>query len=118
MKKAHFETLERAFENLLGNNPYGRFSSYIHDISNTGAISKDQMVNWLLSQLQTKNIPNDLLQEFRIGYIHWLFGKRHFHIDENLAHMLVQTDAHNVESSLLRLPFPCVYFTVPSDLVE
>ena len=36
--------MERAFENLLGNNPYERFFSYIHDISNTGATAK---IRWL-----------------------------------------------------------------------
>jgi hypothetical protein len=118
MEKTHFESLASAFDNLLGKKHFERFYNHVKEISTTGAVSKEQMTDWLHSQLNTKFIPENIIQDFRVGYIHWIFGKKHFHIDANLAHMLVQTDAHNVDSSLLRLPFPCVYFTVPTNLVE
>lgn len=129
----HFEGLEKRFEILFGRNAFQRFHNYILDKEihpiDFHSIKPEHTNNWINMQstevttkvnfLRNSNKPFDLLlTEFNLAYLYWLSGKKHFHIEDDLANKLVQTDIHKVNASLLKLPFPVVYFTVPEDLVR
>lgn len=128
----HFDGLEKRYEILFGRNSFQRFHNYVKDkrIHNVDFLSiKHEHVNdWINIQstevitkvnfLRNSDRPFEvLINEFKLAYLYWLSGKKHFHIEDDLANKLVQTDIHKVNSSFLKLPFPVVYFTVPEDLV-
>lgn len=128
----HFEDLNKRFELLFGRNAFQRFHNYVQDkgIHNVDfhSIEPEHVNEWINMQstevikvnfLRNNNSkPFDILiNEFKLMYLYWLSGKKHFHIEDDLANKLVQTDIHKVNSSFLKLPFPVVYFTVPEDLV-
>ncbi|EJS45122.1 hypothetical protein ICG_06028 [Bacillus cereus BAG1X1-3] len=128
----HFEDLNKRFEVLFGRNSFQRFHTFVKDqrIHNIDfhSIEPEHVNDWINMQsteiitrvnfLRNSKRPFEMLiNEFRLAYLYWLSGKRHFHIEDDLANKLVQTDIHKVNSSFLKLPFPVVYFTVPEDLV-
>lgn len=128
----HFETLKKRFELLFGKNAFQCFHNYVQDnrIHNIDfhSIEFEHINDWINMQSAevTKRVNflrnnsklfDSLINEFKLMYLYWLSGKKHFHIEDDLANKLVQTDIHKINSSFLKLPFPIVYFTVPEDLV-
>lgn len=128
----HFEDLYKRYEVLFGRNSFQRFHKYVKDkrIHNIDfqSIDPEHVNDWINMQstevitkvnfLRNSERPFEILiNEFKLAYLYWLSGKRHFHIEDDLANKLIQTDIHKVNSSFLKLPFPVVYFTVPEDLV-
>lgn len=104
---------------LLGKNVFERCHEFIMEcFEKNDIVDESKFREWIGLHVNVNLVPKTLIKEFRIMYIYWLYGKKHFHIEDDLANMLVQTDVHKVDSSLLRLPYRSVYFTVPENLVE
>lgn len=104
---------------LLGKDAFERCHEFILEChKKNDVVDESKFDEWIGLHVNINLVPESLIKEFRIMYVYWLYGKKHFHIEDGLANMLVQTDLHKVDSSLLRLPYRSVYFTVPENLVE
>ncbi|CAI8921812.1 hypothetical protein [Priestia megaterium] len=131
MQQTHFDANKDDICAMFGNHAFEKFDEYIKREKITFYDLKTDLVfNWI-STLNDKiiNRINFLLNtdshfvyigvcNFIIMYEYWVRKGKHFHIDNDLANMLVQTDVHKVKSSLIKLPFDSTYFTVPNDLVQ
>ena len=131
MQQTHFDANKADIYAMFGNLAFEKFDEYIkkekiifYDLT------PDVVFNWI-STLNDKviNRINFMMNSdphftyigicnFIIMYEYWIRKGKHFHIDNDLANMLVQTDVHKVKSSSIKLPFDSTYFTVPSDLVR
>lgn len=129
----HFEKLKKKFELLFGKNAFQRFHNFVQNkgIQNIDfhSINFRHVNEWIITQnaevinrieffRSTDKLFDTRINEFILMYLYWLSGRKHFHIENDLANKLVQTDIHKVKSSFLKLPFPVVYFTAPKDLVQ
>ncbi|OHY73652.1 hypothetical protein BCV52_26135 [Priestia aryabhattai] len=116
---------------IFGNQAFERFKEYVHkEKINFYNLKPEVVSNWvstLSSKIRDrinflmKTDPHFTLirfHNFLIMYEYWARDGKHFHLDTDLANMLVQTDVHKVKSFLVKLPFSSAYFTVPYDLVQ
>jgi len=131
MQQTHFDANKDDIYAMFGNHAFERFDEYIKKEKITFYdLKPDVVFNWI-STLNDKivNRINFMMNSdpiftfigvsnFVIMYEYWVRKGKHFHIDNDLANMLVQTDIHKVKSSSIKLPFDSTYFTVPNDLVH